>query len=148
MWNLLSPLCKTFKKWNVCVFYGWQLRRFLFNRAYVEITGRSLSLLHTALGVFPANAWSWEYARAGLFVGMRRYGDITIQYRYVGPRYVSWPNAVYRDTTLTYIIRGSHCVVTVFSVFNRFKILLLKTFTFLIWKQCLIFKQSSQTLFI
>ena len=37
-------------------------------------------------------------------VGMRRYGDISIQYRYGGSRYVSWPSAIYRDTTLTFVI--------------------------------------------
>ena len=37
-------------------------------------------------------------------LGMRRYGDISIQYRYGGSRYVSWPSAIYRDTTLTLIL--------------------------------------------
>jgi len=37
---------------------------------------------------------------------MRRYGDISIQYRYDGSRYVSWLRAIYRDTTLTFVIRG------------------------------------------
>ena len=37
---------------------------------------------------------------------MRRYGDISIQYRYGGLRYVSWPSAMYRDTTLTFCYRG------------------------------------------
>jgi len=51
-----------------------------------------------------------------LSLGMRRYGDISMQNRYVEPRYVSWPSALYRDTTLTYVIRGGHCVVTWFSL--------------------------------
>ena len=63
---------------------------------------------------------------------MRRYGDISIQYQYIGPRYVSRPRTIYCDTTLTFIIRGSQCIFTVFSVFDRFKIFLLETFTFLI----------------
>ena len=46
-----------------------------------------------------------------LSLGMRRYCGISIQYRYVGPRYVSWPSAIYRDTTLTYVTKGGHCVV-------------------------------------
>jgi len=47
---------------------------------------------------------------------MRRYGDISIQYRYGGSRYVSWPSAIYRDTTLTliFVIRRSHHVVFIF----------------------------------
>ena len=52
-------------------------------------------------------------------LGIRRYGDISIQYRYGGSRYVSWPSAIYRDTTLTFIKRGSHYVVSSFS--NSFK---------------------------
>jgi len=39
-------------------------------------------------------------------LGMRRYGDTAIQYRYGGSRYVSWPSAIYRDTTLTFCYRG------------------------------------------
>jgi len=49
-------------------------------------------------------------------LGMRRYGDISIQYRYGGSRYVSWPSAIYRDTTLTFVIRGSHHVVSIFCI--------------------------------
>jgi len=67
-----------------------------------------------------------------LLLGMRRYGDISTQYWYIGPRYVSFPSAIYRDTTLTFVIRRSHCVFTVVSVFNRFKILFLEKFHFLI----------------
>ena len=48
-------------------------------------------------------------------LGMRRYGDILIQYRYGGSRYVSWPSAIYRDTSLTFIKSGSHYVVSTFS---------------------------------
>ena len=54
-----------------------------------------------------------------LLVGMRRYGDISIQYRYGGSRYVSWPSAIYRDTTLTFVIRRSHHVVLYFFVFDE-----------------------------
>ena len=66
---------------------------------------------------------------------MSRYGDISIQYRYVGLRYVSRPNAIYRDTTLTFVIRESHCFFTEFSVFGRFKIFFWKSlfFSFLIF---------------
>jgi len=52
-------------------------------------------------------------------LGMRRYGDISIQYRYGGSRYVSWPSAIYRDTTLTFVIKGSHHVISIF-VFDEF----------------------------
>ena len=52
-------------------------------------------------------------------LGMRRYGDISIQYRYGGSRYASWPSAIYRDTTLTFVIRGSHHVVSIF-VYDEF----------------------------
>jgi len=48
-------------------------------------------------------------------LGMRRYGDISIQDRYGGSWYVSWPSAIYCDTTLTFVIRGSHHVVSIFS---------------------------------
>ena len=41
---------------------------------------------------------------------------ISIQYRYDGSRYVSWPSAIYRDTTLTFVIRGSHHVVSLFCI--------------------------------
>ena len=51
---------------------------------------------------------------------MRRYGDISIQYRYCGSRYVSWPSAIYRDTTLTFVIRGSHQVVSIFLYLTSF----------------------------
>ena len=37
-----------------------------------------------------------------------------------------------RDMNLTFVIRGSHCMFVVFSVFDRFKIFLLERFTFLI----------------
>ena len=58
---------------------------------------------------------------------------MAIQYRYVGPRYVSWSSAIYHDTTVTFVIRGSYLVVTVFSVFDRFNtFLLLEKFNFLI----------------
>jgi len=63
---------------------------------------------------------------------MRQYGDISIQYRNVEPQYISWPSAIYRNTTLTFVIRGSHCVVNVFSVFDRFIVFLLDMFCFLI----------------
>jgi len=51
---------------------------------------------------------------------MRRYGDISIQYRYGGSRYISWPSAIYRDTTLTFVIRGSHHVVSIFCIWRVF----------------------------
>jgi len=53
---------------------------------------------------------------------MRRYGDISIQYRYGGSRYVSWPSAIYRDTTLIFVIRGSHHVVSIFCIWRVFRI--------------------------
>jgi len=54
---------------------------------------------------------------------MRRYGDISIQYRYGGSRYASWPSAIYRDTTLTFIKRGSHYVVSTFSyLFKKYNL--------------------------
>jgi len=53
-------------------------------------------------------------------LGMRRYGDISIQYRYDGSRYVTWPSAIYRDTTLTFVIRGSHHVVSIFLYLTSF----------------------------
>jgi len=56
-------------------------------------------------------------------LGMRRYGDISIQYRYGGSRYVSWPSAIYRDTTLTLIKKGSHYVVSTFSyLFKKYNL--------------------------
>ena len=55
---------------------------------------------------------------------MRRYGDISIQYRYGGSRYVSWPSAIYRDTTLTFVIRGCHHVVSIFLYLTIFRICL------------------------
>ena len=79
---------------------------------------------------------------------MRRYGDISIQYSYVGPRYVTWPSAIYFDTTMTFMIRESHCVVTVFVAFDRLQKLLNSTtskniiFTYLfrtILQLCVIF---------
>ena len=51
---------------------------------------------------------------------MRRYGDISIQYRYGGSRYVSWPSAIYRDTTLTFVIRGCQHVVSIFLYLTSF----------------------------
>jgi len=54
------------------------------------------------------------------FVRMRRFGDISIQYRYGGSRYVSWPSAIYRDTTLTFVIRGSRHVVSIFCIWRVF----------------------------
>ena len=53
---------------------------------------------------------------------MRRYGDISIQYRYGGSRFVSWPSAIYRDTTLTFVMRGSHHVVSIFCIWRVFRI--------------------------
>ena len=67
----------------------------------------------------------------GYSVGMRRYSNISTQYGYVGPRYVSCTTAIYRDTILTFVIRRSHCAFTVVLVFNMFKILFLKNFHFL-----------------
>ena len=55
-------------------------------------------------------------------IEMRRYGDISIQYRYGGSRYVSWPSAIYRDTTLTFVIRGNHHVVCIFCIWRVFRI--------------------------
>jgi len=53
-------------------------------------------------------------------LGMRRYGDLSIQYRYGGSQYVSWPSAIYRDTTLTFVIRVSYHVVSIFLYLTSF----------------------------
>ena len=53
---------------------------------------------------------------------MRRYGDISIQYWYGCSRYVSWPSAIYCDTTLAFVIRGSHHVVFIFCTWRVFRI--------------------------
>jgi len=61
---------------------------------------------------------------------MRRYIDTILIHR--ATIRIQWPSAIYHDTTLTFIIGKSHCVVTVFAVFDRLKIHFLEKVNFLI----------------
>jgi len=81
----------------------------------------SLSFSRPRFCFSSCNAVTWSNKKTILDnqLGMRWFGDISIQYRYGGSRYVSWPSAIYRDTTLTFVIRGSHHVVS-HVVFDEF----------------------------
>jgi len=84
-------------------------------------------LCHRWLLPHPLQPWAWSQIlrctpECPCRLGMRRYGDISIQYRYGGSRYVSWPSAIYLDTTLTFCYRGKSPLCLFFCIWWVFRI--------------------------